>query len=84
MSLSTQLARGPFALTLLLAFVTLSAFAEPPASPAKNLLLAASPTVAYVLNPASPGCSRAPALRLALAPADLSQLSSRWTRSCRA
>lgn len=84
MSLSTQLARGPFALALLLAFVTLSAFAEPPANPAKELLLAASPTVAYVLGPATPGCSRAPALRLALAPADLSPLSSRWSRSCRA
>lgn len=84
MSLSTQLARGPFALALLLAFVTLSAFAEPPASPAKALLIAASPTIAYVLTPPSPGCARAPALRLALAPADLGQLSSRWNRSCRA
>ncbi len=84
MSLSTQLARGPFALALLLAFVTLSAVAEPPASPAKALLVASSTTVAYVLAPSSTGCARAPALRLALAPADLGQLSSRWNRSCRA
>jgi hypothetical protein len=83
MSLSTQLARGPLALALLLAFVTLSAFAEPPTASARNALIAASPTVAYVLSPAS-SCARAPALRLALAPADLGQLSSRWYRSCRA
>lgn len=83
MSLSTQLARGPLALALLLAFATLSAFAQPPTASAKRVLLIASPAVAYVLNPAQ-SCARAPALRLALAPADLGQLSSRWNRGCRA
>ncbi len=83
MSLSTQLARGPFALALLFTFIALSAFAEPPTAAAKTVLIASSPTVAYVLSP-TPGCSRAPALRLALAPADLSPLSLRWSRGCRA
>ena len=83
MSLSNQLARGPFALALLFAFIALSVFAEPPTATARNVLIASSPTIAYVLSPTQ-GCSRAPALRLALAPADLGPLSSRWNRGCRA
>lgn len=83
MSLSTQLARGPFALTLMVAFLALSFFAEPPTDVARKALMASSPTVAYVLSPTQ-GCAPAPALRLALAPADLGPLSARWTRGCRA
>ncbi len=83
MSLSTQLARGPFALTLLVAFLALAFFAQPPTDVARKVLMVSSPTVASVLSPA-PSCARIPALRLALAPADLGPLSARWTRGCRA
>lgn len=77
MSLSTQLARGPLALVLLVALIALAAFAEPPRAAASPL-----PVVAYAAVDHATACVRVlPTLRLAQAPADL---GPRWMRSCRA
>ncbi len=80
MSLSTQLARGPLALALLVALVALALFAEPPRADASPL-----PSVAYAAVDQASACVRIPPpLRLAQAPADLRLRSTPWLRGCRA
>jgi len=85
MSLSTQLSRGALALPLLAAFALLALISPPTASADK---LPTTVEAAVMIAQARHSCDlaghRFMTLRLAAAPADLGNLSARWSRACRA